>query len=341
MALFEKKVQWQGDEEGYSIFKGKEDITPSCLSAWYNDDLLVYSTEEEQSWILRNYSNCLDGEHRPAEKLGGDGLRYYIREAEGSFYCYCAGEGINDQIEYGEVEGDLWIFHRDREETWRIPDVARVNPGQFVSPELVSSRFFDVIFLKTGKDKFRLISHGEECTEDTTASISGDDIILYCTMTVSQYVIQGGTKMRSGTWKLNDLETGEENILFKKLQDSKYHLYYKGTDLSTSAVAFKQGSSIVLYLPESNSYYWVEEGWDISPGSWREGSCIARNSSVLWHGNGKMFQIYLKGRRVTDEVQIQQVGSSGMVMHEPTMTIIKIPDFFSLTDNVLRGVPEE
>lgn len=338
MGLFNKKITWQADENGVSIFAGKEDIAAKCALCWAGDDLVAYYEADNATLLLRDYEACRDNQLREAETLSRKENTFLIRSEDDSYTLITRGINRSEESAACLVEGDLWLYDQETGLTYNRNDYGKLKPDEFLPITPVSEAPDYAVFYRTGKQEFRITYQGAQWGEGATAVYSDNDIVVYVPELERQFLIEGAYRLRKGHHKEASFSLPRSEPLFKKLEGHQYHLFFEGRQISGSTPGFKSGRSVVLYLAETNSHYWVDDGWVLEPGSWQKALLFAEDCEAVWHADGQTFEIYLKGRRITKEIQLQRVGDNGVVMHEPTMTMLQIENLFTTRDNKLRGV---
>jgi hypothetical protein len=342
MGLFSKKITYTATEDDFSVFDGKTDITDDIeIGCWFDTNhMIVYHEESERTILLPDLYTNRDGQAYPAEVLAEHDTLLFRKSEDRTFGLYHHGTEVTERVSFCGIEEDLWFYDPETEQTYRLADFEDTEYEVFIETEHVGTRPTDGFYYRFADGKFRFVYQGAEYSEATEATRSDTDVLLYHPEVDRMFLIKDAATMKAGTWREDQYSVAGDVLFFRKTGDAQFRAYYRGREITSKIGAFKIGSNAVLYFEETNSHYWVDDGWTIETGFYRPATLFAKNSSAVWHADGKEFQIYRKGRRITKEVQLQRVGDNGVAMHEASMSMFQIPNLFTTTDNVLRGIPE-
>jgi len=342
MGLFGKgkKASWEmTGEGGYRFFLGDEEVTEDCMAAWYEEDhLVVYCEQNGTHYFLESISTQKPEDRQTAELITAENELIYIHDEEMAFNLYFRGRMVANEFPYDRTEKDLWLYNPEEESTFVLSDVEKVKPYTFVFPRFVSDDPNTGIFYTLKGDKYQFFFRGEDVSAEVKVIQSDADLLVYYPDRERTFLIRDENKMKKGTWQKDSFSKPDSVPLFKKVGEDKYRFYYKGKNRGGECNACKIGTHAVIFYPEETRHFWIDDGWELQIGSYQDAKPFAEGKKLLWYTNGRDYHIYFEGREVTREVQLQRYENNAIVMHEESMSMFQLEDFFTTSDSVVRAV---
>jgi hypothetical protein len=334
-----KKASWEGNEEGeLSFFVGKEDLSGSCNSMWYGRHIVLYCGDVGAYYLLEDYLDKTDGSRYPAEFITDESDALYVHDEEFAFTLFYRGEAINDLYPFTRIEEDMWFYNEESGEHYLLGNVEKIKADVFVVPTIAGTDPQAGFYYLFKNNTFRFVYQGNDRSEEVTLLASEDDVLVYLEDADRQFLIQGGMKMKKNSWKEDYFSNPGDMPLYKKLPGNQYRLYERGVNKAGKCAGVKIGPHAVVYDPEKVQNYWVDNGFTLNDYVYQDATPFAEGCKLLWYRNGNDYHIYYETREITREVQLQRYENNAIVMHEESMSMFQLENFFTVSDGVVRGV---
>ncbi len=334
-----KKATWIGDSEGaYDFYLGEDIDGDSSRNSWCWNDLLVYCGTNGSHYILRDYSNKCDGNRQDAELVMESGDIVYVHDEEFSFYIFDKGIMANDTILHVQVDDDLWFYNPENGHSYVLEGSRKIEPRTFAAPRLAGTDPERGFFYRTGEYKFKFVFHGEEHSASAVAQMSDDDVILYIPAADRQFVVRGGMKMKLNSWHEDSFSNPANVPVFRKIGAASYNLFDMGKNRSGQCKAVKIGENTIVFDPEKTMNYWIENGSNLEDGAYHDATPFAPGCRVLWFRTTGGHRIYFETEDITRQAQLQRYENNAILMHEKSMSMFQLENFYSITDGIVRGI---
>jgi hypothetical protein len=341
MGLFGKgkKASWELTEEGgYRFFLGDENVTDDIEAGWYEEDhLVVFCETDETYYFLKNFTGQNPEERQPAEFITNGGDLLYIKDEEEAYNLYSRGRAVATEFPHALTNKDLWFYDPEEGRSYVLEGKASIKPYTFVTPRLVSEEPDVGIYYKVTDSRYQFIYRGEDVSSEIKLVQSNEDLIIYHPKAQRQFFFQDEKKMKKNSWHMDTFSNPDSIPLFKSVGKNNYKLYYKGKNIAGVCNAIPFGNNVVICYPDEDENFWVDAALSLKPGTYQDGSSFARGKKLLWYTNGREYHLYYEGREITKEAQLQRYENSAVVMHEDSMSMFQLEDFFTTSDSVIRG----
>ncbi len=248
------------------------------------------------------------------------------------------GENIRNRVKgyvYGEM---LCLYDPETENTFLLGRYNTLNLDTAYEMTVVNTGSTPLLVTLEDNSYYFFIE-GNNATEDTRAEWSDNDMIIYYHNDRRQYLFTGAKSEGDTRFYHPAIITSPGMGLFKRLPNNKFYLYVEATMCGGKQMnAVDLFGDILIYTFEFNSYYWAAKGMNLPDNNWIESTCIGRDCKTMWTTNKKNVWIYHEGKNVFKECEYQRNGNDMIAMHQGSMSMFVLSDFYNISDSKLRPV---
>jgi hypothetical protein len=178
---------WRRSEENlFWLYSKGSDIQSRTTSTWVDNDVLVYDSKTNITYLLKDYKNKTDNKLRPAY-LFDNAESVFWRKQDNSYWLYVKGENIHSRTKSGWVDDDLLVFDGKTNTTYLLKDFNKQTDLQLQPAKVVS--YIDDVFWRKKDGYYYLYVKGEQIASRTTSAWNGADLMVTDTTTKTKYVL--------------------------------------------------------------------------------------------------------------------------------------------------------
>ncbi|MFN8211217.1 MAG: caspase domain-containing protein [Bacteroidales bacterium] len=168
---------WKAKDGSYFLYYKGDQIAKRTNNTYVDKDLLVYDPELNNTFILKDYKANNDSKLRPAVLLSSADYAFWKKQADGSYFLYVKGDGIQGQTRNGFIEKDLIVYDTINNITYRLIDYDNPdNVQKLMSATVVS--YQDNLFWQKVGTSYYFINRGKAIQHNTTSEWKGDDLYV-------------------------------------------------------------------------------------------------------------------------------------------------------------------
>lgn len=184
---------WMSKDGYYYLYVKGAQVAARTKSSYVDNDLLVYDTETNITYILKDYINTNDNKIHEAVIFDNAEFAFWRKTNEGSYYLYVKGENIQNRTNSGFAGNDLIVYDTLSNITYQFKNYV-TEAGQLkLCPASVLSYQDNAFWCKTAEG-YWLISKGKGIQGHTTSKWEGEDLYVTDTETSITYILLDYTK---------------------------------------------------------------------------------------------------------------------------------------------------
>ena len=173
---------WRETDGRFHLYVKGEEIALRTTSVFVGNDVLVYDSQTNTTYILDAYKENNDNKLRPSLIFDNAGFAFFKKEGN-AYRLYVKGEEIQGRTKSAFLGNDLLVYDNQTNITYLFKDYLPETESPKLRPAQVVS-YQDNIFWEKQGEAYWLVVKGDMIQQHTTSNFSGDD--LYVTDTVSK-----------------------------------------------------------------------------------------------------------------------------------------------------------
>ncbi|MGD0583232.1 MAG: caspase family protein [Bacteroidales bacterium] len=192
---------WREKDKYYYLYLKGEQIAARTKSTYVGDDVLVYDSQTNNTFIFKDYATSGDNKLRPAILFDNTDYAFWRKQKNGSYWLYVKGENIQSRTHCGYIDKDLVVFDSTTNITYQFKDFDNPDIVMKLMPASVVSYQDNVFWQKIGKSYY-LICKGEAIQGHTTSEWKGDDLYVTDSKTKIVYIFPDYANATEGALKV-------------------------------------------------------------------------------------------------------------------------------------------
>jgi hypothetical protein len=242
------KASWMLSGDGYYFYINNENVSTRIVSAWSDEDLLVYDPVTNMTCLLENYNGKSKDKMMEAKILGSSTNSYW-KSDKGYYYLYVKGEQIAARTKSVYVDKDLLAYDGQTNTTYILKGFGDAR-DKVLTPSVVFDNA-DFAFWRKQNNSFWLYVKGEDIQNRTQSGYVGNDLIVYDTKTNITYLFKDylidteELKLRPAS-----VVSYQDNVFWLK-RNNTYWLIVKGQEIQHHVTSKWSGDD--LYVTDTNT----------------------------------------------------------------------------------------
>ena len=341
---------WSGFNNKYHLYIKGKDIATETTSSWRGNDLEVYHTASQTTYLLKNFATLQDRQLRTATMVESSNQVQWKAE-NNLFYVQDNNKDIQLETVYSMAGNDLLVYHPNTSKTYILENYSHLQDNQWRPARLLSSSS-ESVFWMAENNVYWLYVQGKQIAQETTNEADGNHLLVRHTSSGSRYRLTDfyslqDKKIRTATVLEFHATTtqidSEKSYKSKgtatwKGKDGYFWIYVRGELVSTRTTSCYSENDLIVFDPVDSKTYLLEDFSNKQDDQLRTVMVLDAPDHAVWRANNEGYYVYVKGVWISSASDVQSYWADDdlIVLHTPSGMSYRLENYNSRKDDQLR-----